>query len=318
MFELNFVEKKKKKTPQGSAAAGTRTRDTLEVPETQHVSNPIATAAFVLKISNLKICIRRLCDLSWHTLRKPKKAEGLSFQDLHSFNLAVLAKRGWRLLTRPESLVHKVLKACYFPNNVFWEAKLGFRPSATWRSILKGRECLQNGLRPLNTNEEMKVCELIDEGNRMWKEDVLHNLLWPVDVDRVLQVPLASAPSEDTLTWWFSKHGQFSVRSCYFAHMETGSDEIDRVESSGTMESGWNFIWRMRTPNKIQCFLWHIAWNIVPAHVNLCRRKIVSHTNCLMCDHDEEDMRLALYECRAAAEVWNLSGLVNGVAFNEA
>lgn len=49
--------------------------------------------------------------LSWEKLMKPKGEGGLGFRDIHSFNLAMLAKQGWRLLMNPESLCAQLLRA---------------------------------------------------------------------------------------------------------------------------------------------------------------------------------------------------------------
>ncbi|XP_019178133.1 PREDICTED: uncharacterized protein LOC109173350 [Ipomoea nil] len=45
---------------------------------------------------------------AWDTLCIPKKYGGLGFKDLRAFNLAMLGKRVWRLLTKPDSLVARV------------------------------------------------------------------------------------------------------------------------------------------------------------------------------------------------------------------
>ena len=44
-------------------------------------------------------------------LAQSKKEGGMGFRDLHNFNLAILAKQGWRLLQQQESLVYKCFKA---------------------------------------------------------------------------------------------------------------------------------------------------------------------------------------------------------------
>ena len=54
--------------------------------------------------------------LSKEKLCTSKENGGLGFRDLHLFNLAILARQGWRLLANPESLCAKVLRAKYFPD----------------------------------------------------------------------------------------------------------------------------------------------------------------------------------------------------------
>ena len=56
--------------------------------------------------------------LSWDKMCLPKEEGGLGFHDLKAFNLALLAKQGWHLQTKTNSLVHKVFKA-HFPNGDF-------------------------------------------------------------------------------------------------------------------------------------------------------------------------------------------------------
>lgn len=40
----------------------------------------------------------------------------MGFSDLHAFNLALLAKKAWKVITKLTSLLTQVLKAKYFPN----------------------------------------------------------------------------------------------------------------------------------------------------------------------------------------------------------
>ena len=74
--------------------------------------------------------------LSWDKVCTPREEGGLGFRDFKTFNLALLAKQGWKLQTNTSSLVYKVLKAKYFPDSDFLGVELGSRPSYAWRSIL--------------------------------------------------------------------------------------------------------------------------------------------------------------------------------------
>ncbi|XP_042942917.1 uncharacterized mitochondrial protein AtMg00310-like [Carya illinoinensis] len=89
---------------------------------------------------------RRIHWCSWKKMGKGKTSGGLGFRNFESFNLAMLAKKGWRLLQNPNSLAAQVLSAKYFPNGVFLKAKLGRKPSFIWRSILAAKPLLEEGL----------------------------------------------------------------------------------------------------------------------------------------------------------------------------
>jgi hypothetical protein len=58
----------------------------------------------------------------------------------------MLAKQAWRLATDPDSLRARVLKARYFADKDFMDAKCPKKASFTWRSILHGRELLKEGV----------------------------------------------------------------------------------------------------------------------------------------------------------------------------
>jgi len=48
---------------------------------------------------------------------------------MHAFNLAMLGKQGWRLMTNQDTMIAKVFKAKYFPSVDFLEAQLRHNPS---------------------------------------------------------------------------------------------------------------------------------------------------------------------------------------------
>ncbi|KAL9669442.1 hypothetical protein QQ045_006989 [Rhodiola kirilowii] len=75
-------------------------------------------------------------------------------------NLTLLAKQGWRLLTRPNLLVSKLFKAKYYPESNVLNAGVGSRPSYAWRGILEAAEIIRHGAEWDS-----------EEGRYMWRHD---------------------------------------------------------------------------------------------------------------------------------------------------
>ena len=67
--------------------------------------------------------------VSKDVLGLPKDLGGLGFRNFQEFNDAILAKQCWRLLSDPNSLWARVMKARYFPHCSFWDASKGGRAS---------------------------------------------------------------------------------------------------------------------------------------------------------------------------------------------
>ncbi|XP_019167177.1 PREDICTED: uncharacterized protein LOC109162924 [Ipomoea nil] len=90
---------------------------------------------------------RRIHWKAWDKLCVPKKYGGLGFKDLRAFNLVMLGKQAWRMLTKPDSLVARVYKARYFPKGSFFDAQVGNNPSFCWRSIMAAKSIICGGVR---------------------------------------------------------------------------------------------------------------------------------------------------------------------------
>ena len=88
---------------------------------------------------------RKIHWLSWDKLARPKIEGGMGFKDRHKFNLAMLAKQGWRLMQDQDSLLFHCLKARYFPRSHFLEATDSPNSSYTWKSTIAAKHILQRG-----------------------------------------------------------------------------------------------------------------------------------------------------------------------------
>ncbi|XP_031131889.1 uncharacterized protein LOC116033276 [Ipomoea triloba] len=179
---------------------------------------------------------------AWDRLCVPKRYGGLGFKDLRAFNLAMLSKQAWRFLTRPHSLVARIYKARYFPKSSFIDATLGNCPSFCWRSIMSAHELICSGVRrrvgdgkstliwghpwlPDENNPMIQivmpqalngslVLGLIDPVNDTWDQSILRDIFSPVDVERILKVPV-SPLYEDSWFWLGDPGGCYTVKQGY-------------------------------------------------------------------------------------------------------
>ncbi|KAL0444216.1 UNVERIFIED_CONTAM: putative mitochondrial protein [Sesamum latifolium] len=86
---------------------------------------------------------KRVHWVAWKKLCRSLSIGGLGFWELREFNVAILAKQGWRILTMPTSLRSRVLKARYFSMTTFGEEGVGSRPSLA--GICAARYLLEDG-----------------------------------------------------------------------------------------------------------------------------------------------------------------------------
>ena len=190
---------------------------------------------------------------------KAKSNGGIGFRNFQTFNLAMLAKQEWRLLSNPDSLCAKVFKARYYPNGDVLNSNFGYSPSYTWRSIFKGLEVIRKGTHwrvgngrlihiwenkwlPTPTTYKVispprlfddfpMVSALIDEATRRWKVDTLKSLFLPFEVETILNIPLNYNFPEDKIIWVGNKKGVFSVKSAYYVAL-TVLNPLERGECS--------------------------------------------------------------------------------------
>jgi hypothetical protein len=255
--------------------------------------------------------VDRMVWMAWKGLGRSKNSGGLGFRDLESFNLALLAKQGWRLIQNPSSLAARVIKEKYFPEKSFLEASLGSRPSYIWRSLWTAKPLLQEGLiwkvgdgtniniwgdrwifsphsnsiqSPVRIlNNDAKVAEIIDQDSGWWNIPLIEQI-FPADiVEKICSLAISPSVVQDRQIWAYSADGLFSVRSAYFLELERKARQ-NGCSSLGTHQRPiWKIIWKLRVPRVIQLFLWRACNNILPTKENLHRRKIVTDPLCPLC-----------------------------------
>ena len=75
-----------------------------------------------------------------------KEDGGLGFRSFNYFNLAMIAKHGWRFIANPNVFISHFFKVKYFPNRDFLRLIWGSKPSCIWCGICYSKVVLRKGL----------------------------------------------------------------------------------------------------------------------------------------------------------------------------
>ena len=275
--------------------------------------------------------------ISWFSMRKPKKEGGLGFRSFRCFNLALLAKQGWRITQQQESLAARVLKARYFARGSLWEARRGHQPSFTWQSVLKGRKLLKEGcLWRVGDGTKIKVCadkwlprspnhmaqpfpqtvhrdatvsELINHEHRLWREQIIRNCFSHTQTEEILSIPLCQNAREDTLIWGETRDGVFTVRSATLLarRIEEAKKQPHLASCSGAFDGRWVRIWRAQAIPRAKNLCWRACRDAIPTRVNLYKRGMEIDVYCPVCGSDYETPSHTFLDCEFAMDFWRKS-----------
>ncbi|XP_062112468.1 uncharacterized protein LOC133823623 [Humulus lupulus] len=211
---------------------------------------------------------------SWANLSKHKNNGGMGFKNLRDFNLSLLGKQGFRLLTNEKSLVAQIFKARYYSAGNYLTAELGPNPSFIWRSVFEAKEVVSQGVRRcigtgLETSilrvpwlpdehngciestqpalEGSLVRSLMELGGGGWDDDILQDLFTERDKELIYQIPLGSNDNHDSWYWLYEKNGVYSVKSAY-KMLQKNKGSWSPSANSGF----WRGIWQLKVPPKVK------------------------------------------------------------------
>lgn len=170
----------------------------------------------------------------------------MGFRDVRNFNLAMLAKQGWRLLQDQSSLLHKCFKARHFPRSNFLSVGDVPNSSYVWKSIIATQPILKKGCcwrvgdgsfirvtrnkwitnyptnrvvhLPVAVDSEWRVSDLIDRDLQWWNRGYIERNFHSEDAAAILRIPLSRRQIADSIFWLHNKNGVYSVRSGTMLH----------------------------------------------------------------------------------------------------
>lgn len=266
--------------------------------------------------------------MCWDRLTVHKDAGGLGFRNFRDFNLAMLGKQCWRLLTNPDSLVSRLYKARYYGDADFLNSKLGGSPSFIWRSILAARDVILKGVRwrvgagkgisivgqpwlqcdenpfittvsPAIDNNSVSALMCIDR--KEWDLEVVRDIFNERDKQCILDTHIEEDSESDCLYWQFENSGEYSVRSAYkMLQVQKGAwgDQFS--------DSIWKLLWRIQAPPKVLNLVWRALANCLPVLTLLQLRHVPVSTLCPDCRNEVESSFHALVGCQFARQCWRV------------
>ncbi|KAF8390209.1 hypothetical protein HHK36_024731 [Tetracentron sinense] len=136
----------------------------------------------------------------------------------------------------------------------------------------------------------------------MWDLSRLSQVLTPLEVQVVRQIPLSSHPYADQILWHHTTNGKFTVRSAY--HNLLALHPLGRANaprSSSVMNpNGWLMLWRLPLPPKVSWFVWRCLQNAVAVNANIARKRIPIDPLCLFCGQRAESVVHLMVVCEVA------------------
>ncbi|XP_021631810.1 uncharacterized protein LOC110629204 [Manihot esculenta] len=211
---------------------------------------------------------RKIHWVAWSKLCESKGEGGLGFRDMESFNRALIAKQGWRILSNPNSLLARVLKG------IRWHVGNGeniFCKEDIWVPLLfPDKPRLKEG----HATDITRVVQLINPSTKLWDATILSQNFKPADVEKIKAIPLSIFAREDRLVWHFEKSGIYSVRSGYWKAKDLSRRAAIEPNGNSSPSSSahnsyfWKSLWKTNVPSKLRIFLWLFCLERLPFWFN--------------------------------------------------
>lgn len=269
--------------------------------------------------------------LSWENMCMAKDKGGLGFRSLQGYNMALIGKLIWQFMTKPDSLVARIYKARYYPNNHVLEAQKSGDASFIWSGICEVKEELRQGFKwvlgdgksikiftdqwlrgkndyrvenhHINSSRDDKVADYFRPDIKQWDVTKIQQTFHTIDVDCILNTRVPYNQIPDRIAWMHTKDGSYTAKSGYhfWADRKIGERGVN-------ISNGWRRIWQIAVPHKMKVFMWRLCKNNIPVRNLLKGRGVSTPIICPVCNVDVEHTRHLFLECPFARSCWIYTG----------
>ncbi|GJW79943.1 RNA-directed DNA polymerase, eukaryota, reverse transcriptase zinc-binding domain protein [Tanacetum coccineum] len=276
------------------------------------------------------LSIFKVSDIVLKTLEKKR---GLGVGSLKSFNLALLLKWRWRMISNPNALWVKVIKSLHgqkggFGLNVssskgIWSKIMGssnflhsneiipndsirYRVGCGssirfWKDLWIGNSPLYIRYNKLFRLDNEKDCFISDrfidnQWSWNWSRAFLgtHNSAYLVDMINDI-TPLDLNFDRDVCYWSLSNDGMFSVRD---ARLIIDAHLLPAIDNHTQ--------WEKCIPRKVNIFMWRFKLDRLPHRLNLSSRGMdIPSIGCPLCNANMESSDHLFFGCDFAKDIWN-------------
>lgn len=263
--------------------------------------------------------------VKWDTITLPRKMGGPGIRRAREAHTALLGKLVWELLHPSNKLWTQIYRSKYIGEyGNMLQLSSAANSSYCWRSVVKSAQAIKDGfswrigdgshvsfyfdkwlidgpicdLVPVISEEikVLKVSDLIVFGS--WNFELLGDN-FPLEIkEKIQSYPLILFESiQDEVVWGEETNGSFSASSCY--------NWLTTKERSASLGVSWNWVWKLKIPEKIKVLIWLLRHNSAPVNSFRHFRHLASSNACTRFGGELEESVLHCFrDCTISKQVW--------------
>lgn len=109
---------------------------------------------------------------------------------------------------------------------------------------------------------------------------------------------------EDTCLWNVSTDVNYTLKSAYRIRLDLLHSTADAIN-----HFPWMNMWKLKTPHHFRSFLWRLAHQCFPTHINLKTGGIPCDDLCVMCESLAKTHMHLFFVCSKTMECWDHIGM---------